>query len=121
MNKLDCLVKTIWPCLDFGLNSPLLAVDCSFDVMVAVSIRGFLRIDAHGFGLGYSTKSISTMFSRLFGDHWAHLFLQHLQKRVKASGESSDCKYKRVREGRRARSLGYFEDFNAPDVGCIYN
>jgi len=70
MNNRIVLSKLIG--LDFGLNSPLLAVDCSFDVMVAVSIRGFLRIDAYGFGLGYSTKSMSTSFSRPFGDYWAH-------------------------------------------------
>jgi len=36
-------------------------------------------------------------------------------------GACSDCKYKCVCGGCRARSLGYFEDFTAPDVGCIYN
>ena len=36
-------------------------------------------------------------------------------------GACSDCKYKCVCGGCRARSLGYFEDFTAPDAGCIYN
>jgi len=36
-------------------------------------------------------------------------------------GACSDCKYKRVCGGCRARSLHYFEDLTAPDVGCIYN
>jgi len=31
------------------------------------------------------------------------------------------CKYKLVCGGCRARSLGYFNNFTAPDPGCIYN
>jgi len=43
------------------------------------------------------------------------------RKREELRGTCSDCKFKCVCGGCRARSLGYFEDFNAPDVGCIYN
>ena len=43
------------------------------------------------------------------------------RNREELKGACSDCKYKCVCGGCRARSLGYLEDLNAPDVGCIYN
>jgi len=43
------------------------------------------------------------------------------RNREELKGTCGDCKYKCVCGGCRARSLGYFEDSTAPDVGCIYN
>jgi len=43
------------------------------------------------------------------------------RNREELKGTCVDCKYKCVCGGCRARSLGYFEDLNAPDPGCIYN
>jgi len=43
------------------------------------------------------------------------------QNRELLKGACKDCEFKLVCGGCRARSLGYFNDFKAPDVGCIYN
>ena len=43
------------------------------------------------------------------------------RSREELKGVCSVCKHKCVCGGCRARSLGYLGDFNAPDVGCIYN
>ncbi|MEM2901353.1 MAG: radical SAM protein [Candidatus Bathyarchaeia archaeon] len=43
------------------------------------------------------------------------------QNRELLKGACKSCKFKYVCGGCRARSLGYFNDFSAPDVGCIYN
>ncbi len=47
--------------------------------------------------------------------------LQDLRDRDKLKGQSGICKYKYVCGGCRARAYGYFEDYHAPDPGCINN
>ena len=47
--------------------------------------------------------------------------LRRLRSRESLEGACRSCGYKLVCGGCRARSIGYFEDFTAPDPGCIYN
>jgi radical SAM protein with 4Fe4S-binding SPASM domain len=49
------------------------------------------------------------------------LILNQLRDRSKLKGNCSKCMYKFVCGGCRARAYAYFNDFDAPDPGCIYN
>lgn len=46
---------------------------------------------------------------------------QSLRTREHLRGACGSCAFKMVCGGCRARSYGYFGDFNAPDIGCVYN
>jgi len=52
--------------------------------------------------------------------HTAKIF-KELQVRTNLQGSCRTCDFNRICGGCRARSLGYFEDYTAPDVGCINN
>jgi radical SAM protein with 4Fe4S-binding SPASM domain len=57
-----------------------------------------------------------------FSEIWQESeLLGKLRSRELLEGSCGSCGYKLVCGGCRARSLGYFEDFAAPDPGCIYN
>jgi len=52
--------------------------------------------------------------------HTAKIF-KEFQLRAKLQGFCRTCEFKMVCGGCRARSLGYFQDYTAADVGCINN
>ena len=47
--------------------------------------------------------------------------LNELRNRDLLKGYCSECPYKHVCGGCRARAYAYFNDYLAPDPGCIYN
>lgn len=57
-----------------------------------------------------------------FSEIWdAHPVLLDLRDRGKLKGRCGVCTYKYVCGGCRARAYGYFNDYLAPDPGCINN
>jgi len=57
-----------------------------------------------------------------FSEIWQESeLLRKLRSREFLEGACGSCEYKLVCGGCRARAVGYFEDFAAPDPGCIYN
>jgi radical SAM protein with 4Fe4S-binding SPASM domain len=52
--------------------------------------------------------------------HTTKIF-KEFQVRTTLKGSCSNCDYNKICGGCRARSLGYFQDHNAPDVGCVNN
>jgi radical SAM protein with 4Fe4S-binding SPASM domain len=52
--------------------------------------------------------------------HTSRIF-KDLQVRSNLKGNCSSCKYNKVCGGCRARALAYFQDYMAPDIGCINN
>ena len=56
-----------------------------------------------------------------FSDIWNSKVLNDIRNREKLKGYCGECKYKYVCGGCRARAYGYFDDYHAPDLGCINN
>ncbi len=52
--------------------------------------------------------------------HTTKIF-KDFQVRKTLKGSCKTCDYNKICGGCRARSLGYFQDHNAPDVGCVNN
>jgi radical SAM protein with 4Fe4S-binding SPASM domain len=52
--------------------------------------------------------------------HTTKIF-KEFQVRTTLKGSCKTCDYNKICGGCKARSLGYFQDYNAPDVGCINN
>lgn len=52
--------------------------------------------------------------------HTTKIF-KDFQLRTGLKGSCKNCEYNNICGGCRARCLGYFQDFTAPDVGCIKN
>ena len=52
--------------------------------------------------------------------HTTKIF-KDFQVRTNLKGSCTNCQYNKICGGCRARSLGYFQDHTAPDVGCINN
>jgi radical SAM protein with 4Fe4S-binding SPASM domain len=52
--------------------------------------------------------------------HTTKIF-KEFQVRTTLKGSCRTCDYNKICGGCRARSLGYFQDHNAPDVGCVNN
>jgi radical SAM protein with 4Fe4S-binding SPASM domain len=66
--------------------------------------------------------TVGNVREKSFSEIWrtAEIF-KDFQVRAKLQGFCGTCKFKMVCGGCRARSLGYFQDYAAPDVGCINN
>jgi radical SAM protein with 4Fe4S-binding SPASM domain len=59
---------------------------------------------------------------KAFSEIWGTTkVFKDIQVRTNLKGACADCEYNKICGGCRARGLGYFQDYTAPDVGCINN
>ena len=65
---------------------------------------------------------VGNIREKAFSEIWhTNKIFKEFQVRTTLEGSCKDCDYSKICGGCRARSLGYFQDYNAPDVGCINN
>ncbi len=65
---------------------------------------------------------VGNIREKKFHDIWKNSkVFNDLRDRTKLKGNCSNCKYKFVCGGCRARAYAYFNDYMAPDPGCILN
>ena len=65
---------------------------------------------------------VGNIREKSFSEIWHKTkIFKDFQVRTTLKGSCKTCDYNKICGGCRARSLGYFQDYNAPDVGCINN
>ena len=65
---------------------------------------------------------VGNVKEKAFSEIWGTTkVFKDIQVRTNLKGACTDCEYNKICGGCRARGLGYFQDYTAPDVGCINN
>jgi len=65
---------------------------------------------------------VGNIREKTFSEIWhTTKIFKDFQVRTNLKGSCAKCEYNKICGGCRARSLGYFQDHTAPDVGCVNN